>query len=364
LLSKFGQEFPKTLPGGQTIPGAPSNAALSEGINALEAVACAGPQRRTFIRVGEHNGNLYLDLGRADWSAVEITPTGWRVIPVPPVPFLRPNGLRPLPVPVAGGSIAELRPFVNARNDRDFLLMTAFLVAALRPNGPYPVMIINGEQGSAKSTTCRVIRRLIDPNAAELRTVSRDERDWILSARNSHMLSLDNQSSVDADLSDSICRIATGNGSATRSLYSDTEETIINICRPVVLNGIPILANRPDLAERAVQIVLPPLPDTRRRTEAKFWHDFEAASPRLLGALLDGVVMALHQLPTITLPYLPRMADFALWAEAAGPAFGWSPGAFLAAYEQARSERCPVRCPEPNDGTVERSTRRLIGYRD
>jgi hypothetical protein len=87
LLAEFGRTFPKTLPGGQTVPGGPSNAALSEGLNALDAAACAGPERKPALRVCEHNRNIHLDLGRADWSAVEVTPTGWRVIPVPPIPF-------------------------------------------------------------------------------------------------------------------------------------------------------------------------------------------------------------------------------------------------------------------------------------
>ena len=43
--------------------------------------------------------------------------------------------------------------------------------------------------------------------------------------------------------------------------------------------------------------------------------------------------MALRNQDTVRLTRLPRMADFATWVEAAAPALGWEPEAFLHAYE-------------------------------
>jgi hypothetical protein len=42
-------------------------------------------------------------------------------------------------------------------------LIRAFLVAALRPGLPFPILVIIDEQGAGKSTDCRVITSLIDP---------------------------------------------------------------------------------------------------------------------------------------------------------------------------------------------------------
>ncbi len=95
----------------------------------------------------------------------------------PPVKFRRTRGMLPLPVPVSGGNLADLRPFVNIASDADWILLSAWLVATLRPTGPYPVLVLHGEQGSAKSTLARVLRLLVDPNRAALRTTPRDERD-------------------------------------------------------------------------------------------------------------------------------------------------------------------------------------------
>jgi putative DNA primase/helicase len=323
--------------GGKTCPSAPSTQSLTEALNALSAKASSGAEYQPAVRVGESGGLIYLDPGTPDWSAVEISAAGWRVITAAPVRFVRPAGLRPLPVPIAGGHISELRNFLNVGTDADFVLIVSWLIASLRPNGPYPVLIINGEHGAGKSIACRVVRRLIDPNGAELRAEPRDERDLMLAAKNGWIVALDNLSYVRNDLSDAICRIATKGAFATRSLYTNDEEFLLEVCRPVLLNGIPPLASRADLTDRAVVIVLPTMAEKKRRTEDEFWSAFAVAAPRLLGVLLDGLSGALRLYPSVELKQSYRMLDFARWSEAACRALGAAPGTFEAAYRQNRA---------------------------
>lgn len=341
LLKIYGTRYQQVIAEGGTkitIPGSPSATALTDALNSIEAIAGTGPEKVPAVRVGEHEGRVVIDLGTVDWSAVVIGPEGWEVVAHPPVPFIRPTGLRPLPVPVKGGRIAELRPFLNIGSDEDFRLAVAWIVACLKRDGPFPVMVVNGEQGAAKSTFCRVLRRLIDPNTADLRSPPKDERDALLAARNGWVLGYDNLSYIDGEQSDWFCRIATGGGFATRALYTNNEEVLIDVCRPVLLNGIPALASRPDLADRAVALTLPAMTAEARRPQGAFWAAFDAAESRILGALFDGVSMALRNRPTVTLARLPRMADFALWAAAAFPAFGWKPDQFVDAYETNRAQ--------------------------
>jgi hypothetical protein len=336
LTHQYGERYPMKI-AGRACPSAPSTQALSEAINALSAKAARGAEHQAAVRVGGHGGLIYLDLGTSDWSAVEIAPEGWRIINTAPVRFVRPPGFRALPVPVKGGKISELLPFVNVATRNDFLLMVGCLLAALRPTGPYTVLIINGEQGSGKSITCRVFRRLIDPNGAELRNDTRDERDLLLAAKNGWMLALDNLSYLRNDLSDAICRIATKGAFATRALYTNDEEFFLEVCRPVLLNGIPPLASRADLADRAIVLTLPAMTDDRRRSEDEFWAELGSAAPRILGALLDGVSGALRLYPSITLKRPCRMMDFAKWAEAGCQALSCPAGAFEDAYAHNRS---------------------------
>jgi hypothetical protein len=258
------------------------------------------------------------------------------VVAEPPVKFRRTRGMLPLPTPVSGGSLSDLRPFVNIGSEEDWRLLTSWLIAALRPTGPYPVLVVHGEQGSAKSSLTRVLRSLVDPNSAALRTTPRDERDLVIAANNGWLIALDNLSHLPEWLSDALCRLATGSGFATRELYSNDEETIFAAQRPMVLNGIEELATRPDLLDRAILLYLPTIPEEHRHEEAVFWQRFTQAQPQLLGALLGVLSAALCTLPSVTLDRKPRMADFALWACAAAPACGWSQDAFLTAYTGVR----------------------------
>lgn len=317
----------------------PTSQALQDAIGIIEAKALfEGKEMQTFIRTAGIDNKIYIDLCNDKWEAVEITPAGWRVIPDPPVKFRRAKGMLPLPDPVHGGKIEELRPFLNAADDSTWTLLVAWLIAAMRPIGPYPVLLLQGEQGSAKSTDAKGLRQNIDPSTTALRSTPREERDLMIAANNSWILSFDNLTGVTGWLSDAICRLATGGGFATRTLYGDDEETIFNATRPVMLNGIDDLASRHDLLDRALVVNLQAISEDKRIDEALFWGDFEALRPRILGALLDAIAVGLKNINQVHLDKLPRMADFAKWVTACEPALPWAAGEFMKAYAGNRED--------------------------
>lgn len=320
---------------------APSAQALTDARATIGARAIfEGRMRPVFRRVARHGDAVYLDLCTEEWEAVEITGSGWRVIPSEDVPvrFLRKDNAASLPYPVGGGSVASLRPLLNVRSEEDFRLLVAWLVGTLNPDGPFPVLVLQGEQGSAKSTTVRVLRSVVDPAVEPLRAPSRDERDLAIAASGNWVPALDNLSGVRPWLSDALCRLATGGGFATRELYSDDREVIFSQKRPVILNGIDTLAVAGDLRDRSLVIELPPIPPDKKRTEREFYRKLESVRPQVLGALLDAVSAALRNLDKVELEELPRMADFAVWLAAAEEALPWEPGAFMEAYAGNRAE--------------------------
>jgi hypothetical protein len=136
-------------------------------------------------------------------------------------------------------------------------------------------------------------------------------------------------------LSDALCRLATGGSFAVRQLYTDDEEVLFQVARPLLANGIEEVISRLDLADRSIFLTLPPVADARRQSEQELWRQFELARPRILGALLDLVAHGLRTLPSIGLDRLPRMADFALWSAACETAL-WPSGTFGRAYEANR----------------------------
>ena len=315
---------------------AASAAAINSALDLFEAQAqFEGPKRAVHIRLAEYAGHIYLDLADDCWRAAEIGPGGWRVIGSPPVRFRRAAGILPLPTPQAGGSIEELASFLNLPSRNDFVLVVAWLLATLRTGGPYPVLAISGEQGSAKTVLSKLLKALIDPNVAPVRALAREERDLVIAASNSHVLAFDNLSGLPHALSDAFCRLATGASFGLRQLYTDADEVLFQAARPILLNGIEDVISRPDLADRALFLTLPPIADRRRRSERQLWREFEVARPRILGSLLDAAACGLRNLPGIHLEQLPRMADFALWAAACETAF-WPAGTFARAYQANR----------------------------
>ena len=316
---------------------APNSEALQSALGAIEAGADNMLERIVHVRVGELDGRLYLDLADKEWRVVEIDADGWRVIGSPPVRFRRSSNMKSLPLPVPGGSIAMLRSFLNVRSDGDFVLAVSFLLAALRFDKSYPVLMLAGPQGAAKSTFSKILRSLLDPYAAPLRPLPREERDLYVTAKSSQLLVFDNVSGLPGWLSDAICRLSTGGGFAVRQLYTDQEEVVFAATRPVIIGGIEDIVTRPDLADRALFLMLESISDESRRSEDELLAAFKAERPRILGVLLDAVAEGLKRLPETRLERLPRMADFALWATACETAL-WPAGAFEAAYGDNRDE--------------------------
>jgi hypothetical protein len=295
----------------------PGSSMLKSALDLLEARALFdSPERAVHIRTAGHEGRIYLDLANERWQAVEIGHDGWRLIDDPPVRFRRAPGMLPLPVPQRGGAVEDLRRFLNVPGRDDFVLVLGWLLAALRPHGPYPLLAISGEQGSAKTVLSKLLKALIDPNLAPVRSLAREERDLMIAANNSHLLAFDNVSVLPPWLSDALCRLASGGSFAVRQLFTDEDEVMFRAARPILLNGIENVIHRTDLADRAIFLTSAPIGERERCSEAKLWCEFEHAQPRILGAVLDAVVHGSRSLKEVQLQTLPRMADFALWATA------------------------------------------------
>jgi hypothetical protein len=289
------------------------------------------------VRVAREGDSIYLDLGRSDWKAVEIDATGWRIVDDYPVKFVHPQGMLPLPIPDNAGDLRELEGFINTKEADDiWTLIVSWLIGTFNSDHPIPVLVVTGEQGSAKSTMCELLRRIIDPNAAMLRSQITDSRDLAITARNSWVVALDNVSSVSWGFSDNLCRLSTGLAFATRRLYTDDEEEMFTALRPIILNGIGDIISRPDLIDRSIIVSLPRIPEEKRLTTEDLFQQFDEALPRILGGLLSCVSTALRNISTVDIEKAPRMADFARFVTAAEKSLEWSSGKFMAAYSKNR----------------------------
>ena len=298
---------------------APGSQAVTDAINVLAGSAVfEGDEHQVFTRIAQLDEFVYLDLGDESWRSVEIRPDGWDITDAAPVRFRRPPGMQPLPEPVAGFDIDTLFDYLNVADD-DHVLIEALATYYFSPIGPYPVLVLMGEQGSAKSTFARIMRSIVDPNISAIRAEPKDVRDLVISATNGAVVVLDNVSRLKPWMSDAICRVSTGGGVSTRALFTDDEEQIFDVQRPVIITAIEDVAVRGDLLDRAIVVTLPSIPEQDRKTERQFWAEFENDLPGILGALLDRASRMLRDVDSIELDQLPRMADFARAASASLP---------------------------------------------
>lgn len=319
----------------------PASQARTDALAMLDAMArFEGPEYPVSLRVARHGEFTFLDLCNEDRSAVCISADGWTVVGSKDVPvrFVRRNGMLALPKPVHGGTLSDLRGLVNIPSETDFVLFVSVLTFYLTKDGPFPILVINGEHGSAKSTACEFARALVDPSQVTLRRPPQSERDLMIAAHNSWVIAFDNLSGINKNISDAICGLATGIGMGTRQLYTDNEEKLLSATRPVLMNGIDDFVSRADMMDRSVVLTLPSIRGVERKTKTAIRAEFNAKQAGILGVLLDGASMALKRQAEVKLAGTPRMADFAISATAAEPAFGWSDGTFIAAYEQNRRD--------------------------
>jgi hypothetical protein len=206
------------------------------------------------------------------------------------------------------GSIARLRKYVNVEPD-DLPLLIGWLTAALRPTGPHPILVITGEQGSAKSTLARICRLLVDPHSTPLRAEPKDHRDLMVAALHGWVQAYDNLSAMPDWLSNGLCRLVTGGGISTRGLFTNHEEVVWSAHRPVILTSIDDIVRRPDVIDRSIFIQLRSIAPSRRRCEEDLWAEFTLDYPRIFGGLLDAVAAGMRLRPTVKLAELERMAE-------------------------------------------------------
>ena len=322
---------------------------LEECISTLEAQACFnGPCYSVYVRIGNDGDITYLDLADNNNHFIKIDKNGWQIVTETTLKFIRFPSMQSLPIPEKNGNFQDLFKFINIPEKYQKLVM-GWLLECFRLNTPYPVLVLHGLQGSAKSTTQEFLRELIDPSQPNLRGTPKKREDLMVAAVNNFMVSLNNVSHLSAEQQDDLCCMSTGGAFSTRKLYTTSLEQTHNIKRPVILNGINEVVTAQDLIDRSISIELPTVSEKTRKTESVMKQEFEAVKFKLLGAMLDTLVAVLKELPNVQLDEKPRMADFAMLGVALEKALGWEIGSFIKDYSEIQSEtrisaleHCPI----------------------
>ena len=292
-------------------------------------------------RVAMDDGVVYYDLGDGR-RVVKIDKTGWEITHKTPVKFKRFTHQLIQEDPTKG-DLKEVLNFVNIKNEKDKILYLTYLVAGLNPIIPRALLTLYGDQGSAKSTASRVTRCLLDPSnagthhpskAGNLLSPPKDEADLANKALRHYCLYFDNLSYCPDWMSDSFARLVTGSSFSKRKLYTDMDEVTINTMPLLAMNGISLIAEKPDLLDRLLILEMERIPEEARKTEREFWKNFSQTLPRILGGLFTILSKTLAIAEELNLGHLPRMADYATFAAAAAISLDTPKEEFLQAFNQ------------------------------
>lgn len=318
---------------------------ISINMHLMEAVlddfaasAYINPAKRIVSnRVALHsNGSVFVDLGRHDYSAVEICKAGVRVVQRFPVHFFRSEKQLSLPIPkeCKPGEFYKLfSEYCNFESPNALLLTIATLLKYVhRDGGSNPITVVTGQQGSGKSFFSNFLKRLIDPSHPNLSSPPKNVDEIIVQTKSSYFLGIDNLSGLTPEMADTFCRLSTGAGISRRKFYSNDAEVVYNLHNPCILNGIDDPSHRADFLERALILVLSPIPTEKRRAESSLNKKFNEDYPQLVGGLYYLLSACMAKLDSVQSDSLPRMTDFARMGIALEKVLGLETGTFLSIY--------------------------------
>jgi len=291
---------------------------LGTAAGMLRAFAeASGNEHVLHLRAAQHGGAVYLYLGPG--RVVRVDAHGWKVDDNPPVMFRRVANLKELPDPQRGGSLDLLDDFITAQEDRDHRLAKAWLTLALLAEVNRPILLAHGPQGATKSSVQRVLKNVIDPGRPE--SLKLREKDFEQNINKAFIPFFDNVSTITDYMGDELSKAVTGAGNAVRKLYADDEDVIREYRRAILLNGLVIPTDKPDLIDRVLPVALRRVVKEERQTERHMRALFDARHPKLLGAVLEALsgALAYHE----EIRGLPRLADWAEYAIALYKHLGW-----------------------------------------
>lgn len=242
-------------------------------------------------------------------------------------------------LPVKGGSLDLLDKYLNMDSEQQ-LLLKVFLVCAFIPGFPHPLMLVDGEAGSSKSTLTVFLKKLIDPSTVNSLSMPLTQDDLYLDLDRHYFVPFDNLSGISQRISDDICKAVTGVGISKREHYTMDNSFVRKYMRIILVNGISFGKLREDFLDRCLSFHLSRISDENRKPIKDIEKDFEEDRPLILGAIFDAVSKALSIIPTVKLDNLSRMADFEKYGYACANALGDGLGdKFITVYRKCVKEQ-------------------------
>jgi hypothetical protein len=279
----------------------------------------------------------FYDLSNKDHEFIAITSEGYKIVRNMIV-FRRFNHQLPqvYPDPTYPPDIFD--QFMNLLNvkEEDRLLLKCYVIATFIPNLEKAVLMVHGEQGTAKSMLEALLIMLISPTLMKTVTPQTKLDQFIQLLSHHPVVYFDNLSRIPGWMSDLLCRAVTGDAFSKRKHYTNDDDVIYVLMRAIGFNGINLAATKPDLLDRGLIIQTDTIREDNKRLKSAIWKEFYRIRPQLLGYIMDLLVKVLKwkkdNPDTSLVKKLPRMADWGEWCEIIAHCMGEKDGGFMKAY--------------------------------
>src|ERR1039457_797293 len=320
----------------------PGDQALRYAVTMIQARARFAPQpagQDVFTRIGWRGDPLRpdaltIDLANPARDAVEITPSGWRITNGDGWQFRYCTGARPLPRPTSlsrsPGLADSLGYLLNIDSGPTLHRLITWLFAAMRPTGPYPILVLGGPPSSGKSVTARILRSLIDPAAAPLLALPQSERELFVLALHNRILAFAHVPVLSGELSVALARLAAGTAFTPKSRNPFDDPLPLAVERPVILT-VPSTetaaahwSHNHTVSSLAITAQFDFIVPARRRSHHDIAREFETAAPGILATLCNADSEALGKVAETTVAAPSRFADAQQWTASASATLGLS----------------------------------------
>ena len=319
----------------------PGTEVLREATEMMRAAAIfSGEKLQLRYRIAYFEGSVYYDICSDKFNAIKIDKSGCHIVEKPPIVFKRKKTMLEQIMPDFNAQSVQLLVLVKKhfrfKTESESFLFAVYLVSCFLNEIHHIILLLQGSKGSSKSTTMKMIKKIIDPSATDILGMPTCDDDLKLTLAKNYISCFDNLSQLSVEKSNILCMSSTGGNMMTRKKYSDGEEFILNIKHCVILNGINFVPTASDLLDRSIQLELQRIPKKERLTDEKLWKSFDQDLPLFLGAIFNTLSAAMSIHENVELEELPRMGDFATWGFAIAEAMGLQGEQFLKTYEQNR----------------------------
>jgi hypothetical protein len=239
----------------------------------------------------------------------------------------------------AGGDFYRLFRYLKHLRFQDQRLVGAWVLLTMAyPKASTTVFIhlfLIGPQGSGKTLLAEMLMSIISRSSVGVQPLPRNAVDLAIAASQGPLCAFDNARRIPQWLSDLFCLMSTTGVVTARTLYSNDGQSVISLHCPAIVTSLHAVITEPDLADRCLQVNVPPLAAESRRDPAVLMREFELDRPIIYRGALELIAEIYEQLPLVEPVNPQRVYRFSHWLAALERVEGVPTGGYQSWYRES-----------------------------